>query len=491
MRRRSLLTGALAALVPLPSIAQTARAADQIRDFVALACEHWRIPGAAVAVVHQGQPLLAMGYGVKSLATREAVDERTAFNIGSCSKAYTACAAALLVEEGRIGWDDPVKAVYPELALYDPDVTAAVTLRDLLSHRVGLSRAHIGEYGSTLPRSDVLARAAQAPKAAEFRSAMCYSNLGFVIAGEVIARVAGMPFEDFVAARILQPLGMAGSSVQGRGWEQLANVAGPHEDWDHRIIPVPPLDHGNTMGAGSLYVSAQDALAWLQLQVGGGTLVSQRSLDEMHEAQIEQPQRYGLGWNVGTYDGHAFAVHDGGTRGFTARTRIDPSIGYGVFVAVNTEHAAVGAITSFVSQALIGLRPQDWIDVTDTAEARNVTRLANELAAERRADPIGPGSPPLAAFAGDYRHPGLGTLSLRAGRGALRAMIKDMWIYDGWLVRYGSTRFAHQSIGFRATREPRPIRAYDSRFRFVAEGTNVTAVEINDSYMHGPRFERA
>lgn len=194
MRRRSLLRGGLAALTATPMMraawaqvgdrADPEAAAARIRAFVELACEHWRIPGAAVAVVYQGRPLLAAGFGVRNSLTRNPVDAHTAFCIGSCSKAYTSCAAAILVDEGRIGWDDPVKGVYPELALYDPAIAAQVSLRDLLSHRVGLSRAFIGEYGSDLSHAEVLARAAAAPKATEFRSRFSYSNLGFAIAAD-------------------------------------------------------------------------------------------------------------------------------------------------------------------------------------------------------------------------------------------------------------------------------------------------------------------
>jgi CubicO group peptidase (beta-lactamase class C family) len=193
-----------------------ADASERIAGFIDLVREHWRVPGVAVAVVHRGRPFMAAGFGVRSLAGQDPVDAHTAFNIGSCSKAYTACAAAILVDEGRIGWDDPVKAVMPELALYDPVVTSRVILRDLLSHRVGLSRVCIAEYGSDLSRAEVLARAVDAPRKAEFRQKFCYSNLGFVIAAEVIGRVAKEPFERFVETRILRPLGMADSSAESR-----------------------------------------------------------------------------------------------------------------------------------------------------------------------------------------------------------------------------------------------------------------------------------
>src|SRR5688572_25441965 len=171
MRRRTFLAG-LAAAPAVSLLGRTARAQSdvtgKISSFVELACRHWRVPGAAVAVIHEGRRLLTAGFGAKNATTGASVDEHTAFGIGSCSKAYTACAAALAIEDRRIGWDDPVKKVLPGLELYDREVADAVTLRDLLSNRVGLSRAFIGEYGSDLSRAQVLARAGQVERKAAF-----------------------------------------------------------------------------------------------------------------------------------------------------------------------------------------------------------------------------------------------------------------------------------------------------------------------------------
>src|SRR5262249_54622727 len=157
--------------------------------------------------------------------------------------------------------DDPVKQVLPGLELYDREVTAAVTLRDLLAHRVGLSRAYVGEYGSDLTRGQVIERASAAQRKAPFRRQLCYRNLGFVIASEAIGRVAGMPFERYVESRLLAPLGMNDSTAEGRGWLARGNRAEPHRALESSITPVPPMDLDNCMGAGSLCVSAHDAAA--------------------------------------------------------------------------------------------------------------------------------------------------------------------------------------------------------------------------------------
>jgi CubicO group peptidase (beta-lactamase class C family) len=493
MRRRAFL----AALASAPALSLAGRAvraqddvAAKISAFVELACQHWRVPGAAVAVIHQGRRILTAGFGVRSAERGERADEHTAFGIGSCSKAYTACAAALAIEEGRIGWDDPVKSVLPELKLYDREITDALSLRDLLSHRVGLSRAFVGEYGSDLSRAQVLARAAQAERKAAFREELCYSNLGFVVASEAIARAAGVPFERFVEARILQPLGMKDSTAEGRAWLARPNVAAPHRVLESRATTIPPLDLDNCMGAGSLWVSAHDAAAWLEVQLGARALVSPASLQEMHAVQVSKPDRYGLGWYIGTYRGGPFVSHNGSVRGFTSRTRVDPQAGFAVFAAVNSESIAATAIVAHVGQLLDRSPQRDWIAFYDEQRAQRVAKAASQLEQDRKADPLEPSSFAVGDFAGTYRHGGLGTVTLRERDGALRVSVQDLSLYDGWLARYAGMHFAHQMDGFRTSKDPRPAGPGDMRVRFEEKGGRIVAAEWLGAWFGPARFTR-
>jgi len=500
MRRRRFLAGLAAAaaapLVPRLGRAQSAAlpadAIDQIAAFVELVRARWRIPGVAVAVLLDGEPVLVQGFGVKNLVTGEPVDAHTAFEIGSCSKAYTAAAAALLVEVGQIGWDDPVKRVMPELALYDPAVADQVSLRDLLSHRVGLSRAHLAEFGSDLSRAEVLARAVDAPKLAEFRTRHCYSNLGFVITAEVVSRLAGEPFDRFVAGRFLEPLAMADSTAAARGWRAIANVADPHQEWDYRQIPVMPLDSDNFMGAGSLYVSAHDAVAWLQLQLGRSGLIAQASLDEMQRAQIRDPVEYGLGWRVGSHAGRRFAAHEGAVRGFRARTHVVPEIGYASFVAVNSEGAAPQAIATFIDQVVNRLPRTDVIDEAEAASAGRRAQAADRLKADMKLHPLDPANAlPLSAFGGHYRNRGFGELTLDEDRDALRVSLRDASSFAGWLVRYGDRSFAYQAGGFSGRTEARPLRLNDPRVHFQLDQDKAVGLELLDMWFGPSSFERA
>jgi CubicO group peptidase (beta-lactamase class C family) len=497
VKRRSFLAGLAAAplaarLARAQPAALAADAVDQIGAFVEQVRARWRVPGVAVAVVQGGQPVLVQGYGVKNLVTGGPVDAHTSFAIGSCSKAYTAAAASLLVEAGRIGWDDPVKRVMPDLALYDPAITDQVSLRDLLCHRVGLSRAHLAEGGSDLSRLAVLARAVDAPKLAEFRARHCYSNLGFVIAAEVVSRLAGEPFERFVARRFLEPLGMVDSSAVPQGWRAIANVADPHQEWDARQIPVTPLDCDNLVGAGSLYVSAHDAVAWLQLQLGRSGLIAQASLDEMQRAQIRDPLEYGLGWRIGTRAGRRFATHEGAIRGFRARTYIEPETGYASFVAVNAEGGAPQAIATVIDQVVNRLPRSDVIGDAEAASAHRRAQAVDRQKADMRLHPLDPVNPlPLSAFAGRYRNRGFGELMLDLDRDALRLSLRDASSFAGWLVRYGDRSFAYQARGFSGHTEARKLRLDDPRVHFGLDQDQVVGLELLDFFFGWSSFERA
>ncbi|HLI11238.1 MAG TPA: serine hydrolase [Alphaproteobacteria bacterium] len=508
MRRRSFLTRAAAgaaAAVPLARLAGAAPtqtmeptsggdAVARIGAFVETVRYHWRVPGIAVAVMAAGKPLMAAGFGRRSLADDSPADAHTAFNIGSCAKAFTAAAAALLVDAGRIGWDDPIKPVMPELVLDDPAVTAEVSLRDFLACRVGLSRASIAEYGSDLSRAQVIARARDVPRAAPFRSRFCYSDVGFILAAAAIGHLAGMPFEDFLARHLLAPLGMADSSAAPRPWLTLRNLAAPHDFLDYRPRALPPRDGDNLMGAGTLALSAADALAWLGLQLGQSRLISARSLAAMQSVQIATPQRYGLGWHIGESHGRRLVAHGGETRGFTALVRILPEIGFASFVAANSESHAPAAISSFIDRSLNGLPPRDELDDYDTAIAERVAAAAQRYELDLKADPLTPAALPLEAFAGTYRNRGFGTLTLalHPEAGALRFAIADLSLYDGWLLRYGAVSFAHQEDAVPGQiRPPRPRRTLDPRVHFRAEAGRVSGLDWLDKWFGPVSFARA
>src|SRR5213596_214881 len=208
------------------------------RDFdayVARVMRDFEVPGLAIAVVQDGRVLLAKGYGVRKLGDPAPVDDKTLFGIASNTKAFTATALGILVEEGKLRWDAPVIDYLPWFAMYDPYVTRELTIRDLLVHRSGLGLG-AGDLlwwpTSTYDRKEIARRLRFIKPATSFRSAYAYDNVLYLVAGQLIEKVSGQSWEDFVRTRILQPVGMTGSTVRHSDAATSGNVATTHAEVD-------------------------------------------------------------------------------------------------------------------------------------------------------------------------------------------------------------------------------------------------------------------
>src|SRR5260221_3441605 len=203
----------------------------------------FEVPGLALAVVKDGKVLLAKGYGVRKLGEAAPVDARTRFGIASNTKVFTATALGLLVEEGKLAWDQPVIRYLPWFAMYDPYVTRELTIRDLLVHRSGLGLG-AGDLlwwpASTYDRKEVARRLRYIKPATSFRSPYAYDNVLYSVAGEVIERVSGQSWEDFVASHILQPVGMTGSTVRHSDATAAGNIATTHAEMDGTVRVIAP-----------------------------------------------------------------------------------------------------------------------------------------------------------------------------------------------------------------------------------------------------------
>src|SRR3990172_6966155 len=262
--RFTLVTALLAGTV-FPLAGQRPDAAPALpRDldaYVARVMRDFEVPGIALAVVKDGRVVLARGYGVRTLGDPAPVDERTLFGIASNTKAFTATALGLLVEEGKLQGDAPVINYLPWFAMYDPFVTRELTIRDLLVHRSGLGLV-AGDLlwwpTSTYDRKEIARRLRFIKPATSFRTAYAYDNVLYTVAGEVIEAVSGQTWEDFVGTRILAPVGMTGSSVRHSGAAAGGNVATPHAPIQGRVRPVQPFASDNTNPAGGINAGATD-----------------------------------------------------------------------------------------------------------------------------------------------------------------------------------------------------------------------------------------
>ncbi|MCZ2155648.1 MAG: serine hydrolase [Bryobacterales bacterium] len=423
-------------------------------QWVARVQRQFEVPGIAVGIVKDGRVVLAKGYGVRSLAHSGEVNSHTLFGIASNTKAFTAAAIAILVDEGRVAWDDPVSKYLPDFQLADGYVTREVTLRDLLSHRTGLGLG-AGDLlywpDTTHTREDVVRAARHLPLVSSFRSRYAYNNLCFVVAGQVVAAVTGKPWEDFVRERILVPLGMTETHITSVGLDQkVANVAMPHsKGWRlaGTLKPIPATTDAVWAAAAGIKSNVTDLTKWVGVQLAGGklpngnVLFSEKQAKEMWSAQIPVPitepipdlratkpnfSAYGLGWALRDYAGHKLVTHTGGLAGMVSLTLMVPSERLGIVVLTNQEESgAFQSIGYHILDDYLGLPPTDWI-AAYAASAAKTRREASEKEAKAFAARIPNTKPslPLSRYALTYQDPwyGKAVIDIREGSLYLRLL---------------------------------------------------------------------
>lgn len=455
-----------------PSAASVALAQDlqKLDAFIAETQEAWPVPGLAVAIVKDGETVLAKGYGVRELGTPGPVDEHTLFAIASNTKAFTVAALAILVEEGKVSWDDPVTDHLPYFRLYDPYVSQEMRIRDLLSHRSGLGTfsGDLLWYGTGYPAEEVVRRARYLPPAGPFRASYGYSNLMFIAAGEVISAVSGMPWQDFVEERILRPLGMNRTVTSVSELQALENVATPHKNRTDGVYPLAWYNWDAMAAAGGIISSVSDMAEWMKLRLNHGTLdrvtlFSEGSSWEMWtihtpmrispEARRSQPtthfRGYGLGWSLSDYEGRLVASHGGGYDGMFSRVALVPEEGLGIVVLTNSMTSVSTAIANTILDAYLGAGERDWSGpmLRDWRSAR--TRFEDRQ--KRFTEAREPGTRPslaLDAYTGTFGGPMYGdaTISLENGGLVLRLLpnpdlVADLTFlyHDTFLIEWRET----------------------------------------------------
>jgi CubicO group peptidase (beta-lactamase class C family) len=439
--------------------------------WVARALQTFEVPGIALTIVKDDQVVLAKGYGVRKLGDPAPVDARTLFGIASNTKAFTATALGLLVEENKIEWDAPVVRYLPGFAMWDPFVTRELTVRDLLVHRSGLGLG-AGDLlwwpTSTYDRKEIARRLRFIPPQASFRTTYAYDNVLYLVAGELIEAVSGQPWEAFVSSRILSKVGMTGSNVRLSASSAGGNVAATHAPVDGTVRVIKPFDSDNTNPAGGILSSAEDMGKWLRVQLSEGKLADGSRLFSAATAKqlttivtpmpIGDPppelaplkmnfHGYALGFDVRDYRGHKVLMHTGGLPGFVSRVAMIPDLNVGVSVLTNQESgAAFDSIAFRILDHYLGAPAFDWIDgykrAVDRIQAATAAIEKNSASA-RNAQ----AKPSLAAaqYAGTYRDAWYGdvTIAEENGRLVMRfshspLLVGDLehWQYDTFVARW-------------------------------------------------------
>lgn len=447
-------------------------------------------PGIAVAIVEHGRTTLARGWGVRKLGESAPVTADTIFQTGSTGKAFTTAALAVLVDQGKIKWDDKVIDHMPWFRMYDPWVTREITVRDLLVHRSGLGLG-AGDLlfvpRGSISRKEAVKRLAYIKPATSFRSAYAYDNILYMVAGQLIEEVSGRSWEDFMTAEVLKRGGMTSATATYE-----ARWATPDRAFPHARIggvlrgdgPNSVLNEREELGraaapAGGLALSANDLAQWLKIQLGhgalpgGGRLFSEAQAAEMWKGVTVQPitaypgslapltpnfSTYALGWEVEDYKGARIISHGGGVFGSITHVILLPDQDVGIAVVVNSEDVALlRGVAHLLVDHYLNLPDQDWPArfgaFMDTRMAAGKAALSAVKAAPAK---VGP-SLPLDRYAGTYRDPWYGDVVVSRASDGLRIDFKSTprmagklvhWQYDSFVTRFDDKAIENAYVTF-------------------------------------------
>jgi CubicO group peptidase (beta-lactamase class C family) len=465
---------------------------DGADAYVSEVIQKWEIPGLAIAVVKDGQVVVARGYGVCEIGMQRPVTKDTVFSIASCTKSFTSACIGMLVEEDKLNWDDPVRKHLPEFELSDPYVTEHVTLRDLLCHRTGLVRGDLLFVKGDLPREEILRRVKFLGQAAPFRTKVTYNNVMYAELGEVITRTSGNSWEQFVQRRIFEPLGMESATIR-RLEVPAEKLATRHRRYEGKVQPLrTPIRDELCAPAGAIHASALDMAQWLKLHLqegewDGRRLLKAETVREMHAMHQSIPIQArpganvysskivgtGLGWFVRDYRGRKVVAHGGG---WGADMVLVPEERLGVIVLSNLDHNLVVQMISLdmLDAFLVGPEHawtkgekwEHWLTIggPDHMERARAAQKA-DLEKNRRLDTRP--SLPLDRYAADYESELYGLLAVRR-------------VGDRLHVRFGdhSADLAHwQNDSFYAPAVVEPFLDWLVKFQVEAD-RSVSGLEI-------------
>ena len=412
---------------------------EAIKGILRETCHFWHAPGIAAAIVRDDKLVYLDGYGVRELGRQQPVTADTLFAIGSCTKAFTATALAILVEEGKADWDDSVRKHLPWFRLDDPLADRDVRLCDLLCHRIGLASHDMLWYGAPWSIKESVRRMAFLERSTSFRSTYEYNNLAYLAAGLAIETLAKKPWHLFVQERLFKPLQMKNAVFTSGDAEKAADHASPHgHDASGEVTVIPWYrDDKQIRASGSIKASVRDLSQWLRLQLADGKIdgkqvISAGALEETHTPRIPVPlsvaQRvagatqasYALGWHISEYRGHAIHEHGGAVAGFRARVVLVPRKKLGLVVLTNLEDMEIVlAAGNNLLDYLLGLEKKEWNTFFHEEYAKQKAARKKRIDDLLKKQVHGTKPKDLALYVGTYSEPAYDTVTITRKDGAL------------------------------------------------------------------------
>lgn len=364
---------------------------DDLEVWIEAGRKDWEIPGMAVGVVKNGEVIFAKGFGEKRLGSGEKVDDNTIFSIASVSKHITATALGILVDQGKITWDDKIVQHIPWFQFKDPWITQEVTIRDILTHQTGLGRL-LGNrlhFMTNISRDEVLYQVRYMDLEKPFRADYVYNNVMYSLAGQIIEYVDGRTWDDFLKEELFKPLGMNIATTSITEIKPGDNQAYPHQEIDGKVQPIQRRNWDNTGPAAGVNTSVNELNTWMLMQLGEGTYKDQTLVSKEQMKQIQSPQKamrpsanskgwrtYGFGWNIMDHEGLQVITHGGATDGFNTSMYLVPDLDLGIVVVGNTFNGFGNAVAYHIMDANIGVSNVDWHERYLQGYKRNYERVS-------------------------------------------------------------------------------------------------------------------
>ncbi len=465
---KKILSLSLMLIVCIASVSQPLRS-DEIDKLVTRTLETFNVPGIAVAVVKDDRIVHMKGYGVRSITTGEKTDENTLFAIASNSKAFTSAALGILIDEGKLTWETKVIDIIPEFRLYNSYVTEDFNIKDLLTHRSGMGLGAgdlmLWPDSSSFTKEEIIHNLRYLKQVSSFRTKYDYDNLLYLVAGEVVARVSGQSWEDFVEERIMKPLGMERSATSLRRVNDKSNIIDAHVPVDGKLQVIPKYQSDLLNPAGGIISSVADMTGWVMMQLNRGKygeglskqMLSERVHREMWTPQTIIPVRspgpykshfaaYGLGWRLTDVAGYLEASHTGGLGGMVTQVTLIPELKLGIIVFTNQqEGAAFTAITNTIKDGYLGVKGNDWIkSLSDNVERNRAEakKITDEVWAKVEAQRSKTGKPvDHSVYTGTYSDKWFGDITISLEDGGLRFRSVKSPLLKGDMLYYTGNTF--------------------------------------------------
>jgi CubicO group peptidase (beta-lactamase class C family) len=451
---------------------------DSIDSYIQQGMKDWNIPGLAIAVVKDGKIVMMKGYGVRDLETKEPVDENTLFMIASNSKLFTATALAQLEYNKKLSLDDMITKYFPDYKLYDPNTTALVTIRDMLSHHLG-TKTFQGDFtfwNSTLSRSQIMYKMRLLEPSDNFRQSYGYCNSCFVTAGEIIPLVSGMPWEVYVYDSIVMPLDMSNTHTLGHGMEQMPNAALPYTNTFSKKLMLLPYDNIDNIGAaGSMVSCVKDISKWIMMQLDSGRYKGRQILPWPVLQRTRQMQTivnstkssvypshytgYSLGLFQRDYNGRQVFWHTGGADGFVTNTCFVPEEKLGITILTNNDNQNFFELLRYqILDAYLGVpyknRSKMFLEASKQEHNEALAKIDVLKARVKNNKP----QLSLAAYAGKYENALMGEITIEQNNNGLlikfpnhnnlTATVQYM-DNEEWLLTYSNIAFGIYPLTFK------------------------------------------